>query len=153
MNYWLFKTEPDAFSIDDLASRENKREGWDGVRNYQARNFMRDDMQVGDLAFIYHSSCKNIGIAGLAKIVNTGLADPSQFDPESKYFDAKSSPDKPRWIMVELEHVETFDKIISLSSIKQHPLIVNIPLVNKSRLSVMPVPQEEFQTLLDIAQA
>ncbi|MFT5543611.1 MAG: putative RNA-binding protein with PUA-like domain, partial [Arenicella sp.] len=90
--YWLFKTEPDAFSIDDLASKPNKREGWDGIRNYQARNFMRDDMRVNDMAFIYHSSCKHIGIVGLAKISDIGLIDPTQFDPESHYFDPKSVP-------------------------------------------------------------
>jgi predicted RNA-binding protein with PUA-like domain len=93
--YWLFKTEPDAFSIDDLAACPNKREGWDGIRNYQARNFMRDKMQVGDKAFIYHSSCKDVGIVGLAKVSQTGLVDPLQFDPESKYFDPKSSPENP----------------------------------------------------------
>lgn len=150
MKYWLFKTEPDAFSINDLASRPNKREGWDGVRNYQARNFMRDDMAVGDLAFIYHSSCKNVGIAGLAKISQTGLIDPLQFDPSSHYFDAKSHPDNPRWIMVELEHVETFKQVLPLAVIKQHPEILDIPLVKKGRLSVMPVPPNEFTILKEM---
>ncbi len=148
MNYWLFKTEPEAFSINDLALRPNKREGWDGVRNYQARNFMRDDMRVDDLAFIYHSSCKTVGIAGLAKIVKTGLSDPSQFKPESTYYDVKSTPENPRWFMVELEHVDTFAHVLPLSVIKQHPEIVDIALVKKGRLSVMPILKKEFELLL-----
>jgi predicted RNA-binding protein with PUA-like domain len=152
--YWLFKTEPDAFSIADLAQRPNKREGWDGVRNYQARNFMRDDMQVGDMAFIYHSSCKNIGLAGLAKVSNIGLVDPTQFDPESHYFDPKSTPEKPRWYMVELEHVETFPSILALANIKQMPNIIDLGLVKKgSRLSIMPVQPLEFEILLNEARS
>ena len=150
MNYWLFKTEPEAFSINDLAA--NKREGWDGVRNYQARNFMRDDMQVGDLAFIYHSSCKQVGIAGLAKVCRTGLADPSQFDERSRYFDPKSSLENPRWIMVELEHAETFNDVLPLSVIKDHPNITEIPLVKKGRLSVMPVLKDEFELILSLCK-
>ena len=151
--YWLFKTEPDAFSIDDLAACPNKREGWDGIRNYQARNFMRDQMHVGDKAFIYHSSCKDVGIIGLAKVSQTGLVDPLQFDPESKYFDPKSSPDNPRWLMVELEHVETFNNILSLKTIKNMPSISEIGLVKKGgRLSIMPVSENEFQLLLSAAK-
>ncbi|MFQ3251305.1 MAG: putative RNA-binding protein with PUA-like domain [Glaciecola sp.] len=151
--YWLFKTEPDAFSINDLANRPNKREGWDGVRNYQARNFMRDAMKVGDMAFIYHSSCKNIGIAGLAKVSQIGLTDQTQFDPESHYFDPKSMPEKPRWQMVELEHVETFNNILPLATIKQMPNIVELGLVKKgSRLSIMPVEEQEFEILLNEAR-
>ena len=147
--HWLFKTEPDAFSISDLASRPKKREGWDGVRNYQARNFMRDNMKVDDLAFIYHSSCTHIGIAGLAKISRTGLVDNAQFNPESRYFDPKSTPDKPRWWMVELEHIETFAEILPLASIKKIPDITELGLVKKgSRLSIMPVNAHEFDVLL-----
>jgi predicted RNA-binding protein with PUA-like domain len=152
-NFWLFKTEPDAFSIDDLASRPNKREGWDGIRNYQARNFMRDSMAVGDMAFIYHSSCKKIGIAGLAKVSAIGLTDPTQFNPDSHYFDPKSSPDKPRWCMVELEHIETFANILPLASIKSMPNIVELGLVKKGgRLSIMPVIEQEFEILLNEAR-
>jgi predicted RNA-binding protein with PUA-like domain len=151
--YWLFKTEPDAFSIDDLASRPNKREGWDGIRNYQARNFMRDAMKVGDMAFIYHSSCKHIGIAGLATVSDIGLVDQTQFDPESSYFDPKSTPENPRWCMVELEHVETFPNILPLAKIKQMPNIVELGLVKKGgRLSIMPVPEQEFEILLNEAR-
>ena len=151
--YWLFKTEPDAFSIHDLANQPNKREGWDGIRNYQAPNFMRDTMKVGDMAFVYHSSCQYIGITGLAQISNTGLTDPSQFNPESRYFDPKSAPDNPRWCMVELEHVETFEHILPLVSIKQMPSIIDIGLVKKGgRLSIMPVNTLEFDILLAAAR-
>jgi len=150
--FWLFKTEPDAFSITDLANAPNKREGWNGVRNYQARNFMRDEMRVGDSAFIYHSSCKTIGIAGLAKVSKVGVVDQTQFDPQSAYFDPKATPETPRWIMVELEHVETFASILTLSSIKQMPDISELALVKKGRLSVMPVLESEFETLLFAAR-
>lgn len=152
MKYWLFKTEPNDFSIDDFLTRENKREGWDGVRNYQARNFMRDQMQVNDLAFIYHSSCKNVGIAGLAKVSKTGVVDPTQFDSTSRYFDEKSTKNAPRWIMVELEHLETFNQVLPLADIKNNPNIKDIPLVKKGRLSVMPVPEDEFITLLSMCR-
>lgn len=150
--YWLFKTEPDAFSIHDLANQPNKREGWDGIRNYQARNFMRDTMKVGDMAFIYHSSCQHIGIAGLARVSDTGLTDPSQFNPDSPYFDPKSVSDNPRWCMVELEHVESFEHILTLASIKKMPSIIDIGLVKKGgRLSIMPVNALEFDILLAAA--
>nr|WP_297350167.1 EVE domain-containing protein [uncultured Glaciecola sp.] len=151
--YWLFKTEPDAFSIQDLANKPNKREGWDGIRNYQARNFMRDNMSVGDMAFIYHSSCKQIGIAGLAKISGIGLTDQTQYNPESRYFDPKSAPESPRWCMVELEHLETFTRILSLARIKHMPSITKIGLVKKGgRLSIMPVTADEFDILLTEAR-
>jgi predicted RNA-binding protein with PUA-like domain len=151
--YWLFKTEPDAFSIQDLANKSNKREGWDGIRNYQARNFMRDDMKVGDMAFIYHSSCKQIGIAGLARVSDIGLTDQTQFNPESRYFDPKSALESPRWCMVELEHIETFSHILPLANIKQIPGITEIGLVKKGgRLSIMPVIPDEFYILLSEAR-
>lgn len=153
MSYWLFKTEPDEFGIQDLAQAKNQRENWNGVRNYQARNFLRDDVAVGDLVFIYHSSCKLVGIAGLAKISQIGLVDPSQFDPQSAYYDPKSTPDKPRWFMVEVEHVETFEHVLALKEIKRMPDIVHIGLVQKGRrLSIMPVQKGEFALLLDRAR-
>lgn len=153
MSYWLFKTEPDEFGIQDLAQAKNKRENWNGVRNYQARNFLRDDVAVGDLVFIYHSSCKLVGIAGLAKISQINLVDPSQFDPQSAYYDPKSTPDKPRWFMVEVEHIETFEHVLALKEIKRMPDIVHIGLVQKGhRLSIMPVQEGEFALLLDRAR-
>lgn len=149
MNYWLFKTEPDAFSIDDLASRPAQTEHWDGIRNYQARNFLRDKVKVGDQVFIYHSSCKQVGIAGLAEVVKSGYPDHSQFDPESKYYDPKSNPDDPRWYMVDVKLQRKFKQILSLKAIKTMPQISQIGLVKKGhRLSIMPVDEPEFRHLL-----
>ncbi len=153
MAYWLFKTEPDAFSIDDLASRPNQTEPWDGVRNYQARNFLRDDIALGDLVYIYHSSCKNVGIAGVAEVVKAGYPDTTQFDPESKYFDPKSDPATPRWFRVDVKFVEKFEKVLALSDIKQMQGITELPLVKKGgRLSVMPVTEQEWQQLYAAAK-
>ncbi|GMM69951.1 EVE domain-containing protein [Alteromonas sp. MTD1] len=153
MAYWLFKTEPDAFSIDDLASRPNQTEPWDGVRNYQARNFLRDDIALGDLVYIYHSSCKNVGIAGVAEVVKAGYPDTTQFTPESKYFDPKSDPATPRWFRVDVKFVEKFEKVLSLSDIKQMQGITELPLVKKGgRLSVMPVTEQEWQQLYAAAK-
>jgi predicted RNA-binding protein with PUA-like domain len=153
MAYWLFKTEPDAFSIDDLAQRPNQTEPWDGVRNYQARNFLRDSIKRGDLVFIYHSSCKTVGIAGVAEVVKAGYPDVSQFNPESNYYDIKATTDKPRWYCVDVKHVESFNRVLPLSEIKAMPNITEIPLVAKGgRLSVMPVIDNEWQQLYAAAK-
>lgn len=153
MGYWLFKSEPDEFGIHDLEQRPQKREMWNGVRNYQARNFLRDDVSVDDLVLFYHSSCKLVGIAGIAKVVQTGLTDNLQFDPESNYFDPKSKEENPRWVMVEIEHVETFDKVLPLKTIKEMPQITELGVVKKGqRLSIMPVIKEEFEILVDAAR-
>ena len=150
MQYWLFKTEPDAFSIDDLENMPNQTEHWDGIRNYQARNFLRDDVKLGDQVFIYHSSCKNVGIVGLAVVVKEGYVDHTQYDPESKYYDPKSPTDKPRWKMVDIQFKEKFTQILSLKEIKSLPEITEIGLVKKGhRLSIMPVKESEFQRLLE----
>ena len=146
MQYWLFKTEPDAFSVDDLANMPKQIEHWDGIRNYQARNFLRDDVKLGDLVFIYHSSCKDVGIVGLAEVVKEGYVDHTQFDPESKYYDPKSAEDKPRWIMVDIQFKQKFKQALPLKEIKQMPEITDIGLVQKGhRLSIMPVKQSEFE--------
>ncbi len=153
MAYWLFKTEPDAFSIDDLVSRPNQTEPWDGVRNYQARNFLRDGVKVGDKVFIYHSSCKTVGIAGVAGVVKAGYPDTTQFDPESKYFDPKSTPDNPRWFRVDVKFEEKFSQVLPLSTIKRMENIKELALVKKgARLSVMPVIDEEWQQLYAAAK-
>jgi predicted RNA-binding protein with PUA-like domain len=153
MAYWLFKTEPDAFSIDDLANRENQTEPWDGVRNYQARNFLRDDVALGDRVFIYHSSCKHVGIAGVAEVVKAGYPDATQFDPESNYYDPKSLPESPRWFRVDVKFVEKFHKVLPLAEIKAMPAIVELPLVKKGgRLSIMPVSENEWQQLYAAAK-
>lgn len=148
MAFWLFKSEPDAFGIDDLASRPNKTEPWDGVRNYQARNFLRDKVKQGDFVFFYHSSCKDVGIAGVATIVREAYPDESQFSPESRYYDPKATPEAPRWFCVDVQFVEKFDQVLSLKAIKAMPEITQLGVVKKGqRLSVMPVETDEWQLL------
>jgi len=147
MNYWLMKSEPDAFSLDDLEAVES--EPWDGVRNYQARNMMRDQMQVGDQVFFYHSNCKVPGIVGIAEVVHEGYPDHTAFDPEAKYFDPKSDPDKPRWYMVDLKFVRRLERTITLQELKEHPELADMPLVRKgNRLSVMPVTASDWAFIL-----
>jgi predicted RNA-binding protein with PUA-like domain len=149
MQYWLFKTEPDAFSIDDLANMPNLIEHWEGISNYQARNFLRDGVKRGDLVFIYHSSCKDEGIVGLAEVVKEGYADHTQFDPESKYYDPKSLEEMPRWIMVDIQFKQKFAQTLTLKKIKRMSEIEDIGLIKKGhRLSIMPVKQNEFEWLL-----
>ncbi|MGJ5629967.1 EVE domain-containing protein [Nostoc sp. CALU 1950] len=139
MNYWLMKSEPEAYSIVDL--QQQKETIWDGVRNYQARNFLRL-MDQGDLAFFYHSSTNPPGIAGLMRVVKKDIADPTQFDPESKYYDPKSSSELPRWQTVVVEFVETFSNPILLSILKEKFSAEELMLVRQgNRLSVMPVPE------------
>ena len=147
MQYWLFKTEPDEFSIDDLQRKQE--EIWDGIRNYQARNFLRDQVALGDLVLIYHSSCKEPGIVGIAKVIKTAFPDPSQFNDQSKYFDAKSTPDNPRWISVTLEFVEKLP-IIALSTLKSDKQLESMYLVQKgSRLSIQPVIEDEWKYIIE----
>lgn len=149
MNYWLMKTEPDTFSIDDL--KRKKREAWDGVRNYQARNFMRDEMHVGDSVFFYHSNCAEPGIAGIAEVASDAYPDPSQFDPKSKYFDAGSSRDNPRWMLVDVKFVKKLKRVITLDELKNHPSIADMRLLRKgNRLSVMPVEAKEWRYILGL---
>ena len=148
MNYWLMKSEPDVYSIADL--KGDRTSIWDGVRNYQARNFMRE-MSRGDLVFFYHSNTKIPGIVGLLRVVETGIADPSQFDMKSKYYDAKSQFDAPRWQTVKVEFVEEFAKLISLDELKQKFSDDEILLVRKgNRLSVMPVSESAAQKILNM---
>ncbi|NVK56572.1 MAG: EVE domain-containing protein [Alteromonadaceae bacterium] len=154
MQYWLFKSEPDVFGIEDLATRPQQTEPWDGVRNYQARNYLRDDVGLGDQVFFYHSSCKTVGIAGVAEIVRASYPDPSQFDSASDYYDPKASEEKPRWYSVDVKLVERFNKVLTLKEIKANPHITELGLVKKGhRLSVMPVSQTEWQLLYDLAKA
>lgn len=150
MNYWLMKSEPHLYSITDL--QHDHRTVWDGVRNYQARNFLWQ-MQPGDLAFFYHSNTTPPGIVGLMRIVQSGLADPTQFDPQSDYYDPKSSPDAPRWQTVEVEFVEAFSEPISLPTLKHQFSEEDLLLVRRgSRLSVMPVETAVAQKILVIAR-
>jgi predicted RNA-binding protein with PUA-like domain len=146
MAYWMLKSEPDVFGIDAL---QKQRESiWDGVRNYQARNYMRA-MQIGDQAFFYHSNCEVTGIAGLCDISATGVADPTQFDPKSPYFDAKSPKDAPRWDTVKVRFVEKFPRVLSLAELKDRFTSDDLVVVRKgNRLSVMPVSDSAAIRLL-----
>ncbi len=142
MAFWLFKTEPCEFSIDDLKQQSTTR--WDGIRNYQARNFIRDDIKRDDLVFIYHSSCKIPAIAGIAKVIATAYPDPSQFDPTSPYFDAKSVLDNPKWLCVDIEY-QSHLRPISLATIKNDSNLSDMYLVKKgTRLSVQPVSEQDW---------
>lgn len=148
MAKWLAKTEPSECSIDDFAQHPDKPIVWEGVHNYQARNFLRD-MTAGDEIFIYHSSCKYIGIAGVVKVVREAYPDPAQFDPASAYHDTKSPPDNPRWSAVDMVFVSKFANIITLDQLKAMPELVSLSLVQKgSRLSVMPVSDGEWEAIL-----
>jgi predicted RNA-binding protein with PUA-like domain len=150
--YWLMKSEPEAYSIVDL--EHDERGEWDGVRNYQARNFMRDDMKLGDLVLYYHSNADPPGIMGLARVVREGFADHTAFDPKSKYFDPKSDPESPTWVMVELEYVEKFDRELTLPQLKADPALAGMRVVQRGqRLSVQPVEREHFEHVLRLAGA
>lgn len=149
-NYWLMKSEPEVFSITDL--QQQRETIWDGVRNYQARNFLRQ-MQLGDLAFFYHSNTNSPGIVGLMRIVKTGIADPTQFEPTSKYYDPKSSPESPRWQTVGVEFVETFSNPILLSILKEKFSSDELLLVRPgNRLSVMPVSLAVAKRILNFEE-
>ena len=151
MAYWLFKTEPSECSIDDFANAPETAITWDGVRNYQARNMLRDGVKTGDKVFIYHSSCKLIGVAGIARVVRSGYPDPSQFNSASVYFDSKSSTDNPRWIAVDLVFERKLPAIISLDKLKSSAKLSELPVVQKgSRLSVMPVNEAQWQTIMQL---
>ncbi len=153
MAYWLLKSEPDAFGIEDLKARQDQTEPWDGVRNYQARNMMRDQMQVGDLGFFYHSNVKEPGIVGIIEVVSASYPDPTAFDPESKYYDTKSNPDNPRWYLVDVRFVRDLKRNISLHELKDHVdnVLADLPLVRKgNRLSIMPVTEEQWNFILSL---
>ncbi len=152
MHYWLFKTEPSELSIETLARRGSKGACWEGVRNYQARNMLRDQVQVDDRVFIYHSSCALIGVAGIARVVRAAYPDPSQFDQSSPYFDAASLRDNPRWIAVDVVHEQTFPQVIALQALKANPALAELAVVKKgSRLSVSPVSAAEWTVVLGMA--
>jgi predicted RNA-binding protein with PUA-like domain len=144
MKYWLMKSEPDEFGIVDLERAENQTTVWYGVRNYQVRNFMRDQMAVGDLAFFYHSSCAVPGIAGVAEITTPAYPDASQFDPESKYYDPQAKIEQPRWLNVDVKLVKK-TRLMSLTELKQYPELATMPLLARgNRLSVTPVSTAEW---------
>ncbi len=151
MQYWLMKSEPDAFSIDDLALRPGQTEPWDGVRNYQARNMLRDGMQIGDEVLFYHSNCKEPGVVGIAQIVKAGYPDDTAWDPDSKYHDPKSTPDRPIWFRVDVALVRKLKRTIGLAELKLCPELSDLALVRRgNRLSVMPVGEAEYHFILEL---
>ena len=147
MAYWLMKSEPDAYGIDDL--ERDGRDMWDGIRNYQARNMMRDDMKIGDEVFFYHSNCKEPGIVGIMKIASEPYPDPTQFDPESKYYDPKSSEEEPRWMLVDVEFVRKLARTITLTELKALSGLDGMILLRRgNRLSIMPVDEQHWALIL-----
>jgi len=146
MAYWLMKSEPDDYSIDDL--KKDRREPWDGIRNYQARNMMRDDMCIGDQILFYESNCKEPGVVGIAKVASKPYPDPTQFDQQAKYFDAKSSKDNPRWILVDVSFVKKLSRKITLAEIKAQKSLDDMILTRKgNRLSIMPVEKKHWDKI------
>ncbi|MEX2353152.1 MAG: EVE domain-containing protein [Gammaproteobacteria bacterium] len=151
MQYWLMKSEPDVFSITDLKNRPDKTEPWDGIRNYQARNFIRDEMKPGDLAFFYHSNCSPPGIVGIMQIKGKPRPDPAALDKNSKYYDPRSGPDNPRWFLVDVKYKRQLKRIISLDEMRQHKALKDMKLLQKgNRLSIMPVRKKEWDYILDL---
>ena len=150
---WLMKSEPDVFGIEHLASRPEQTEPWDGVRNYQARNMMRDEMRVGDEVFFYHSNCDEPGIVGIMEIVKEGYPDHTAFDPDAKYYDPKSDPDNPRWYMVDVRYKRHLRRNVSLRELKalEDPRLKDLPLLRKgNRLSIMPLSKKHWERILDL---
>lgn len=150
MKYWLMKSEPDVFGIEDLEKMPQQCAHWDGVRNYQARNMMRVEMKKGDQIFFYHSSCREPGIVGIMELVKEAYPDHTAFDPTSKYFDAKSSPENPRWFMVDVKFTRKLRRTISLQELKEHILeLGDFTLLKKgSRLSIMPLTEAQWKYIL-----
>ncbi len=153
MNYWLMKSEPDAYSLDDLANEPKKTEHWDGIRNYQARNFMRDDMKKGDLAFFYHSNCAEPGIVGIVEVVKEAYPDHTAWDKKSKYYDEKSTKENPRWLMVDVKLKKRLKRNVTLREMKEKLPLKDMRLVARgNRLSIMPVAKKEWDYILKLAE-
>jgi len=147
MNYWLMKSEPDCFSFDDL--QKAGVEPWDGVRNYQARNMLRDEIQVGDGVLFYHSNCKEPAIVGIAEVVRNGYPDPTAYDPWEKHFDPRSNPANPRWYQVDVKYVRHLKQALSRDDLRRHPVLSKMGVLKKgNRLSVMPVTAEQWQAIV-----
>lgn len=148
MAFWLFKTEPGCFSFDDLKDRPDMTEAWDGVRNYQARNFLRDTVKVGDRILFYHSSIPEPVIAGIAEVVRAGYPDHTALDPHGEHFDPKASPANPIWYMVDVRYAAPLQRAVTLEQIKHNPALADMPLVKRSRLSIQPVSTDEWNMIL-----
>lgn len=153
VRYWLMKTEPTTYSIDDLEKESNQTTCWEGVRNYQARNLLRDEIQEGDRVLFYHSACKEPAVVGTAVVSRGGYPDSHAFDKRSKYFDAKSDPDNPRWYMVDVKLESKFDQPVTLAALREKASLKDMVLLQKgSRLSVQPVKKKEFDAVLKMAE-
>lgn len=150
--YWLLKTEPTSFSIDDLVAAPGQTTFWDGIRNYQARNMLRDEIKSGHEVFIYHSNADPMAIVGTAVVVQDGYPDHTAFDPQSKYYDEKSSPDDPTWFMVDIQLLQKFPEPVTRESLKAEPKLADMPLLQRgSRLSVQPVSPEHWKIIHQLA--
>ncbi len=148
MRYWLLKSEPNVFSFSDLKKRPRKTEPWNGVRNYQARNFMRDDMQAGDLGLFYHSSCDEPGVAGVVRLTKEAYPDPTQFDPSSEYFDPGSKPESPRWLMVDVTWHADLPQPVTLEMLRSDAALADLLILRRgNRLSITPVSEKEFKRI------
>ena len=153
MNHWLLKSEPDSFSIDDLAAKPRQTTAWDGVRNYQARNMLRESMKKGDTAFFYYSSCDVPGIAGIVRVVKEGYPDKSAFDPKDDHYDPESDPKRPRWFVVDVKLVRKFKRLITLDELRRHASdeLSEMRLLQRgNRLSVTPVSKAEWEFILTL---
>lgn len=149
--YWLFKSEPSSFSLEDLRNRPNATEQWDGVRNYQARNFLRDEVKVGDRVLFYHSNIAEPAVVGIAEVVRAGYPDVTALDPEGDHFDPRSTPEKPIWYMVDVRFLRKLPRPVTLAELKEVPALAEMPLMKRSRLSVQPVSQGEWSLILGLA--
>ena len=150
--YWLMKSEPDVYSFDDLLAEPGQTDHWDGVRNYQARNIMRDEMKIGDSVLFYHSNTKPPHVVGIAEVVREGYPDHTAFDSKEKYFDSKSDPDNPRWYMVDIRAVRRLPAIVSLEQLKNEARLKDMKVTQRGqRLSVQPVTAKEFQVVEELA--
>ena len=151
MNYWLMKSEPDCFSLDDLKNCPDSTDHWDGVRNYQARNFLRDSIKVGDGVLFYHSNCKDPAIVGLARVVREGYPDHTALDPREKHFDPKATDTKPIWYMVDVQYIGHLPKPLNRDDLRRHPILSGMDVLRKgNRLSVQPVTKEQWHEVLAV---
>lgn len=151
-NYWLIKSEEDEYPLSTLQNEPEQKVAWDGIRNYQARNFMRDKMAIGDEILYYHSRCKEPGIVGLAKVVSEPYPDPTQFNKKSKYYDEKSTQENPRWMLRDFAYVSTFQRRVTLTELKEDPSLSEMLVVKKGqRLSIQPVDKEHFTYIKKLA--
>ncbi len=148
MNYWLFKSEPDEYGIEDLAAEKRRTGRWDGIRNYQARNNLRDGVKKGDLVLFYHSSCRDTGVAGYMRVVSKPYPDPTQFDPASPFYDERASVGAPRWYSVDVRLVEKFPQLIQTRTLRGDPVAAGLAIFRQTRLSVAPVTPGQWEAVL-----